>query len=134
MKNTWTQIRKILSKNSKQQSVKSVVMNETEFNKDIDIANIFNNFFASVGEELDSKLPASDECPINNLGVDQPASFFLRPVTVKECIDLISKLKLTSFGIDALPVKLLVHVRDILAPPLAQLINNFSFWYFSIVS
>jgi hypothetical protein len=45
-------------------------------------------------------------------------------VTVSECLEVISNLKLTSFGLNTLPAKLLLHVKDVLAVPLTQLINN----------
>jgi hypothetical protein len=48
----------------------------------------------------------------------------LYPVTPSECSRIISQLKLTSFDVNTLPVKLLIHLKDILVVPIVKLINN----------
>ena len=57
------------------------------------------------------------------VNVDRPNSFFLRPVTADECLDLVVKLKNVFYLRNTLPVNINVHVRDIIAVLIARLIN-----------
>ena len=66
------------------------------------MANVMNEFFATVAIDLDNKLPPvnhniapniphNNEQVINNIN----QSLFLTPVSINECITIISKLKNT---------------------------------------
>ena len=48
----------------------------------------------------------------------------LYPVTADECSLLLSKLKITNRGMNAMPVKLIILMRHLLAEPISVLINE----------
>lgn len=87
----------------------------------IQIAEIFNNYFATIGEnnnknEVNVGLPVIDS-PVNSL--------YLHPVTQQEVIKIIKQLKNKhSHGIDEIPPSLLKQCADELSQPLTYLINQ----------
>ena len=72
IRSTWKLIKTITNKTSNSHSIKSILWNEKLFTNDIDIAEIFNNYFANIAAEL-------DECLPTNLPVD-PLSYVSRHV------------------------------------------------------
>jgi exonuclease III len=124
LKKTWGHIRKLLCRSSKKSSIKRIIIDDNEIQNELSIANYFSDFFSTVADDLARDLPDGVECPLLNVSVDQPSSFFLRPMTVVECSNVISTLKNTYFGRNTLPVKVLLAAKDILAVPISGLINN----------
>ena len=57
------------------------------------IAEIFNNYYVSIGPQLDRQLPQSPLSPTSFLSANQLSSFFLRPVNATEVSDVILNLK-----------------------------------------
>ena len=87
------------------------------------IVNKFNNFFSSVGYNLDAALGpsfnqnAADNVPIN------PKSFYFFRVTNSEVSKIISKLKIVKSDLYTMPVRIFKQLRRYFAPPLARIIN-----------
>ena len=125
VKKTWNLINKLLSnKNNKRKCIKSLIVNENETNDCDVMANEFNTFFSTVARNLDQQIPVSHDSPLDGLTNSPPNSFFMSPVTVQECTDIISKLKNTTYHRDVLPVAILKYAKDKLAVPIAKLINK----------
>ena len=57
IKKTWNNINELLSKGVKSCNINKIVKNGIEFNDDLDIASIFNEYFCSIGSHLDSNIP-----------------------------------------------------------------------------
>lgn len=124
IRKTWSHIRKILSQSSTRKSVKSLVIDGNEIIDNLEISNKFNEYFTTVALDLDSQLPVSNESPLAYLNANRPNSLFLYPVSLAECSRVIADLKLTRFDVNTIPVKLLIHARDILSAPIIKLVNN----------
>jgi hypothetical protein len=124
MKKTWSVIKNVLSQSKSKNNIKSILINNREVTAEIDMAEEFNTYFTTVAAELESNIPPSDICPLTNVSCNVPHSFFIYAVNVNEISNLILKLKKTSGNINTLPVKILIKVRDILSPPIANLINK----------
>ena len=129
-KKTWSIIKNLMGKKHSK-PVTTIVRNNQTLTEDIDIAKSMNEFFATIGSDLDKKLPT---CNHNNSSMNsqtlnpQPdnnieQSLFLTPVTLTECIQVINNLKNTNNHIDCIPITLLKEIKHLIAQPIRYLIN-----------
>ena len=59
-------------------------------------------------------------------------SLYLRPILQEECLSYYLKFKITSHGINAVPAKMYKTIKDLIAYPICNLINeSFSTGVFS---
>ena len=94
-------------------------------NSSTDIANTFNEFFASVGENLASKIQDSNDNFANYLGPQQQETFFFLPVVSSDVNEMICTLDQSkASGYDDLPAKMLVDAREYVSEPLAFILNS----------
>ena len=92
LKNTWKGIKSIISlKNSTSSSFSLLNFNELTSDP-LKIANVFNNYFSSIGEKAQSKIRFSNKTYTDCLHGDNLNSFFITPTDSKEVISLISSL------------------------------------------
>ena len=79
---TWKHINELLNKKCSSQNstrVKELLRNDgsnVKVTSTIDIANTFNDLFASVGEKFASKIPVNNDSYINYLGPRQQETLF----------------------------------------------------------
>ena len=126
MRKSWNLIRNLLGSDSKKQAIKKISVGGHEFVEASDIAEQFNNFFCSVAEDLASQLPPPSQPHSNFFTTPYPNNFYIFDLTVSECNNIISKLKLTKSNVNSMPVKIFKLLSKIISPPLCKLIN-FSF-------
>jgi hypothetical protein len=124
IKNTWKLISNIIGKNIHSKKIKSLIIGDMEVVEEREISEQFNEYFANIAKELDNKIPPSEQCPIDNLSVNMPNSFYLTPVTPDDISKIISKLKKTKSNKNSLPAKLLILAKDHLIEPIAMLVNE----------
>ena len=55
---------------------------------------------------------------------NMPNSFFLCPVSVDECMPIISNLKISKCGPNVRPTKILMKVKQLLTEPISFLVNE----------
>lgn len=94
-------------------------------NDPLEISNIFNNYFSSVGKNLASRVPRSSRFFTEYLSPNyNPSSFFFDPVTPEEIereILLIPKNK--TYGLYSCPIRILTDARCVISSPLSIIIN-----------
>lgn len=124
-KKIWSAIREVTNDCAARHEIK-VVKNEqgTEINDGVQMAELFNEFYSSVGQKLAEKI----ERPTTDLAGDhgdlRDGSFFLAPITRNEIIMAISHLKSSKArGEDGISVELLKRYHLQLLAPLEHLIN-----------
>ena len=89
------------------------------------IADNFNNYFATVGEQLASKIVKSNVNPHTYLTGAFASSFSVSPTTAAEIISITSQLSnKTSFGDDEIPLTILKSCINPIASILSDLIND----------
>jgi hypothetical protein len=133
VKTMWTLINNITRRNKKHIHKNiTIKTNNTILESPLQIANLFNEHFASVGE---SSAPAPCS-PAAAAGATTPStgrpviypttnSIYISPVNEDEITKLIRKLKnKKSYGIDELPPALIKKCNAELAAPLTRLINQ----------
>ncbi|XP_065662580.1 uncharacterized protein LOC136085218 [Hydra vulgaris] len=101
-------------------------INENVISDHTSVANIFNNYFTTIQDEL-LKNTVPSKCAFGNfLKIPSINSFFIEPVTENEVANLIKDtLKNNkSLGPNSLPTFLLKLVSHIISKPLSTMMNN----------
>ena len=123
IRSTWKLINTITNKTSNSHSIKSILWNEKLFTNDIDIAEIFNNYFANIATELDECLPTNNVDPLSYVSRHVNSSMFFNFTDPNECSAIIRNLKIINQNKDAVPVKLLISNCDFLSITISDMIN-----------
>ena len=129
MKKTWDGINSLLNRKSKPQGHIKAIKNPHNDNKIVrnpqKIANIFNDYFASVGRNLANKIPNSCQYSYfldNSKSPDK--SFLFKPVFATEIeLEILSIPNNKSHGLYSSPTKLLKISSKIISEILAKIIN-----------
>ena len=89
----------------------------------MDIANAFNDFFSSVGRNLDNSIPLSSVDPLRYINVNS-SSFFLQPVSPLEINYHIKKLKNSKQDLNTISIEILKDsCNGVLSLVLSDVIN-----------
>ena len=128
MKNTWKGINSLIyGKKKKSRAISSLKRPNKDTTTDpLEISNIFNNYFSSVGEKLASRVPSSS-CSFTDYLLPNiyPNSFFfdaVSPVDIESEILSIPKNK--TYGLYSCPTHILSGARHIISGPLSNIFNN----------
>ena len=123
IRKTWDTINSLVNRNLNNRSIIKIINNSQEFVDSVDIAEVFNNYFTTIAEQLDSNLPQIDISPFAHVKPNN-SSFFLNPVSPHECSLIIKNLKPSGQHIDTIPVFILKDVSDYVAPIISNFINK----------
>jgi len=109
LKNTWKGIRNIINLKAKGDSSPSIIEeNNSTITDPKEISNSFNNYFSSIGQKIQSKIPKTKSNFMQYLNNANPNSIFISPTTENEIAKLISSLDQSkSTGPNSIPVKIL---------------------------
>ena len=124
LKFTWKLIRDLISEGKLNKTIKSIFLNNIEYNTDLEIANAFNTYFSNVALDLDRNLPASAVDPISYLPPRNLNSLFLSPLSPNECSKIIRTIKITKQGRDCIPVKLFIEFHATFLPTVCGMVNQ----------
>ena len=127
MKNLWTGIKTIINTKSKSslQNISQLVVNGKIHQDPQQMANVFNDFFVNISNQVCSEIPRTKKSPLHYLKNRNTNSFFVRPITHNEIEDIILSLKNgKSTGPFSIPVKLLKLLNPYISKPLAQIFNE----------
>ena len=124
LKKTWSIINDLLSKNMKNKDINRIICKNVTYTCSVDIANVFNNFFCSIGSDYDSKIPISDNDPCQFIKVNHPTYFFLEPVSPVEVEYYIKNLKNSQQNIDSISMPIFKEFHEIFSLIIADLINK----------
>jgi exonuclease III len=125
LKKSWQGINHLMGRGRNNRTpVRSLNVDDTLLSTEQDIANAFNHYFSTVADELEIKIPASDNVsPCSQIN-QQINSFYLYPVSCEDCLNIISDLKNTSYGVNSISVKLLKSVKEVLIAPIMNIVND----------
>ena len=126
MKNLWTGIKTTDTKSkSSLQNISQLVVNGKIHQDPQQMANVFNDFFVNVSNQVCSEIPSTKRSPLDYLKNRNTNSFFVRSITHNEIEDIILSLKNgKSTGPFSIPVKLLKLLNPYIYKPLAQIFNE----------
>ena len=123
----WQGIHDIVySKKSKTtNSPSSIIIKGNTVTKPQDIAEHFNEFFTSIGKNLQENIPPTKKRYSNYLKNPNPDSFFISATTPEEVSDVIMTLKSNkSTGPNSIPTNILKEIKEMVSIPLSHLINK----------
>ena len=130
MKKTWEGINTLLHRKTKPSKCLSAVKDPTKNSSVIRdpsrILDIFNKHFASVGNNLASRLPSMQHSYVDFLAKSESpqSSFYFGPVTALEVeTEILSIPNKKTYGLYSCPTLLLKYASDIISLPLRTLLN-----------
>ena len=88
------------------------------------MANVFNNFFVNVSNQVCSGIPRTRKLPLDYLKQRNPHSFYMKPIIHTEIEDISSFKISKSTGPFSVPVKLLKLLKPYISRPLAIIFNE----------
>jgi hypothetical protein len=125
VKATWHGIKELISLKSKSKLIPQKIKDGNHTLTDPkDIANAFNNYFASVGTKLASFIPPADYPFTHYLGYSNPNSLFFNEILQHEISEEIMKLnEKKALGPFSIPIKILKILNLSISKPLTVLFN-----------
>ena len=128
MKNTWNGINSLINNNRKKSKVVSSLkhLNDNSTTKDpLEISNIFNRYFTSVGHNLATQVPSSSHSFTEYLSSNNNnGSFSFDPVSPDDIErEILSIPKNKSYGLYSCPIRILSCAKHILSGPIADIFN-----------
>ena len=120
MKKTWQLINKLSSRNTgKTKRISEINLGEQlDITSPVEIAEAFNSYFSSVGDNLAAEIPYPDHDP-NFYLKPSDKTFSLQTPTVDTVHRFLSTIdEKKSVGLDKIPNKLLKLAADVIAPSL----------------
>lgn len=123
IKKTWQILKEVIGNKNSKKSVQSVMINDVTCTDPARIAEEFNAYFVNVGSELERQIPVATVDPGTYLRGDYRDSIFLNPVTPLEVFTSLQKQRNSSAGHDSLQPSIIKLISDVIADPLAHVIN-----------
>ena len=127
IKSTWRVLNEVINKKrSKSRLPSSFKTSENvEISDPTEIANKFSNFFSNIGPTLAKKItPTSSVSHRQFLSGCYPQSIFFDDVTAIEIIEISKSFQSNkAAGYDKIPMSIIKRIIDIIAEPIAHIIN-----------
>ena len=121
-KKSWKLLHQLTGMNKTKYEIMQLLDGDKLLTDKQEIANGLSTFFSNVALNLDDDLPTNDVSPYSNIQTN-PRSFFIYPVTINECINIISTLKITKDCVNHIPVKIFILIKEYISYPLSKIIN-----------
>ena len=90
-----------------------------------DIANMFNDYFVDIGRNIAESIGGNNANHLDYMThINQPNSFFFRPIDCHSTKKLIYSLKNKSSNLNTIPGKILKSICDIISACLTNIMNR----------
>ena len=123
-KETWKILNEIIgSTKNKTNIIKNIKIGQNITTNSKDISNELNNFFTSIGANIEQELPPSSVDPTAYIQYDSLETCFLNPVTPESISVILRELKVTGGGIDPISSKVLKILEPSICVPLSHIVN-----------
>ena len=126
IKNTWKGIKSLITLKSVASNVPTVLSldNGDTITNPYDIANTFNNYFASIAETTKKNIKYSHKDFSDYLANENGNSIFLQPTDKEEIANIISSLNSNkASGPNSIPYRILLLLKNEISKQLADLFN-----------
>ena len=121
-KKKWSVINEILNRNTRK-SMGEIKVDGSLTGDEVKISNSFNDYFSKIPGDIKSKMPVPNVSYENFLTGSYSSSFFLRPMSMSDLVELIGELKDSSGGYLGIPAKVFKDNLDIICDPLCRIYN-----------
>ena len=119
----WAILKTIINKKKTNQVPDQFIIDNHVVTNKQTIAKKFNQFFTNVGKDLAKKIPTTSVDPLTYLKHPNPHTIYLHDVTENEVIKLITNLKNSSPGNDAIHAKVFKTCFPQFLEPLVHVLN-----------
>ena len=124
IQNTWKVLKQAMNLSKNKSDITRIRSNNIIFEDFDNIANIFNNYFSSIGENLAEDIPPATKHFSEYLGTPNPNSIFLAPTYRQEIIAIVSRLNnKKSPGYDDINNFIIKGVISSIVDPLVHILN-----------
>ena len=124
-KKTWNILNEIINKRKQTSKLPSTfIINNVDCSDPISIANNFSKYFSTLGSNLASKIPQVPVPPNSFLSGEFVDSMFFDITTEQEVTEIVNSFRNgVASGYDNLPVSVIKESIDLIAKPLAHIVN-----------
>jgi hypothetical protein len=124
-KKTWETLNEILGKSKKSESVEKISVNGITTSDPCEIANRFNSFFVSVGQQISNSVPPIAKSPEDYVNYEREIPEMLMQNTTPEHVKkVIRQLKAKqSSDANGVSSKMIRFIGDVIANPLSHIFN-----------
>jgi len=125
-KKVWEGIKSIINiKNSKNNTINQLIVEDKLIDDPNEIVKSLNEFFVNVGPKTERSIPHNPIAkPENYLGDKNQVDFVITLISNDEILNIINNLESKSTGPQSIPVNLLKLIADLIVLPLGKIINN----------
>ena len=125
-KKTWEEVNNFINnKTGKNNKIEKLLLGNDEIIDKVDVANVLNSHFASIGETMSSKFTHDDYSFRSFMPTEINTSILLKPTNNIEVLKIINEMpNKNSCGIDNISQKLLKYTKNVIAPTITYLINE----------
>ena len=125
IRQTWKGIKSIINiRNTSKSCISSLKIDEKISSDPTDMANSFNNYFSSIGKDLQKNIYYYGNNFTNYLKQPNDYNFFINPTDEVEIINLIDNLCTNkATGPHSIPTDILQLIKFNIATPLSEIIN-----------
>ena len=123
MRATWRIISGIVYGGGPLKNITNINVDGVDIRDKSVIATKFNDHFNSVGLHFDSGIPPRIGEPIDSID-NLSQSMFLYPVTDLEVVNVVRRLKNTSYGLHNIPTRIFKLIVNHLSQPISNLISK----------
>ena len=120
---TWNVINELSGRKRTYFEIPKIRNNGNTYESPRDIANEFIDYFSTVASKLECDLPRSISSPTQYL-TPNANSFFLFPITIPECYEVINSVKNTKSSINEIPPNIFKSIAPIIISLLCDLFNT----------
>jgi len=122
-KETWKSLNSLTNRHKKRDVINEIRIGDETISESQKIAESFNEYFASIGSQIDANIPQTQQCPLEYMNSQTPNSFFVQPITSHSVSKIIHKLQNKSCDLQTIPIFIYKHCREIISPVIANLFN-----------
>ena len=126
IKNTWKGIKSLISLKTVASSIPTLLSldNGDTITSPCDIANTFNNYFASIAETTKKSMKYTHKHFLDYLSNESESTIFLQPTDKEEKANIISSLNSSkASGPNSIPYRILFLLKNDISKQLADLFN-----------
>lgn len=121
-KATWRLINKICF-NFQKKSINNISVNNIIYDRSEDMAELFNEFFVNIAENLALNLPNSIESPYTHVQPNQNFLSVFNPISMDELSCIISSLKITKQDVNHISVEMFKKYSNCFLPIICDIFN-----------
>ena len=102
----------------------SLKQNDEEITDETELSNLFNQYFANVGQNLARNIQDNGINPLDNMGDASLNSFSFQATTPIEIHNIIKSIENKKTSLNNMPIFILKKISHIISPLLSDIFNH----------